>query len=177
MGRVGVAYNWGYRLSRASTLNAVDKEFLAQELGVRGITCEVPICEEVAYTILPSGVTALACESHTRAYESSRVVAEAIETAIKFTWQAEMAAVTNAAYEDADDHVTYVNSTGTDLLEKARRAYNDIDRLIELENRRIEAAKYNVTQAAKVEPVVATGPTLLSSLPSGNLLPPINLFG
>lgn len=139
MARRVIAYNWGWRLSRASKLDEVDATRLARELDVRGITCEMPFCTDTAFSVLPSGVTALICFNHSLAYETSAKVAAAIEAAIKFNWQSQMAVITNAAFEDSDDDVVTTFSKDDDLLAKARAAANGVELLMKMESRKLAA--------------------------------------
>jgi hypothetical protein len=153
LARQAIAYNWGWRLSRAASLDRVDQERLAKELAVRGITCELPGCDNTAFSVLPSGITALVCFNHTTAYQTSARVATAIESAIKFLWQGHMAIVTNAAFEDANDHTVITFTDDQGLLNKARLATHGVEELIQQ-----EARKFSGFAAQEVRPTLDSLP-------------------
>lgn len=159
MARV-IKFNWGWRLSRSALLDQVDADRLARELDVRGVTCEMPQCNATAFSVIPTGVTGLICFNHSIAHQSSPQVAAAIEAAIKFVWQGQMAITTNAAYEDADDHVVTTFSMDGGLLEKAKLAARGAEEIMRQEARKLAAVALAppVAETTQVEPKVR--PTL-----------------
>lgn len=120
-----VRYNFGYRTSNFNTFNLIDTDRLALELAIKGVTCEFPGCDDLAFGVIRNGITGLICLNHLVAYESSKPDATKIETAIMRRWQATMMIAADRAWQGSEeDEVTSFVGTGS-ILDRARTVVSD----------------------------------------------------
>jgi hypothetical protein len=155
----------GYVQSRASTLDQLDESYIERELSIREITCEIPGCKQNAVFVLPSGVTALVCASHKEAWNKSPAIQKALESAVTIWLKGQMSLTVSAAFEDAENHVTFSYDAEQSLLEQARKVIAGANSLLASVERR-EAAVLPVSltlkpnavrvQSSKERPTLAT---------------------
>lgn len=107
-----------FTLNKANSFALINIVSLANELAVRGVECEYPGCDAVAWMVIPSGTPGFICRTHGAAW--LRGHRNAIEAAIRTSWQITMEVVQNEAYVDAAKHHISLLQPDQHILDAAR---------------------------------------------------------
>jgi hypothetical protein len=166
-----------------ATLQFMDKAKVRAEIIARGLKCEVPECSEHAVALAESRLTILMCQRHNDAFLRNPMIAKAIISATRTWLKYHIEDIYRYAYEGQEDDPDVLLVVGDDalnrpdsLLDQARRILDGADKIASQISRVVAASNaapvmlFKVLEQPKVRPPI-------SSLPTSNLHPGMQLFG